>query len=522
VSGASATEARPPRDRVAGVLLHPTSLPGPHGIGDLGTEASAFVDLLARAEQRLWQILPIGPTGAGDSPYAARSALAGNPLLISLEALVPDGLLTSDDLVGASHQPSGRVDYRAVARLKLPLLRRAYESRERASPALRAELEEIAASNAVWLHDWALYAALRERFGGKAWHEWPPDLAAREVTALAQVARDLRDEVGFHRFVQLLFFRQWRALRGHARSRGIRIIGDMPIFVAHDSADVWARPDLFMLDGKGRPRAVAGVPPDYFSATGQLWGNPVYDWKANAQSGYDWWIERVRAALETVDIIRLDHFRGFHSYWEVPAGDKTAVGGRWVSGPREALFAALERALGPVRFIAEDLGFITPDVDALREKLGYPGMRVLLFAFGDNAENPYLPHNYEHNTVAYTGTHDNDTVRGWYETVDEHLRHRVRVYLATDGRDIAWDFIRAMLASVADWAVIPAQDLLGLGNEARMNLPGKLGGNWDWRLRPGQLTDWVAHRLAEMTRTYGRVPRPTERPRPDGESGGRA
>ena len=502
-------EVKLPRDRVAGVLLHPTSLPGPHGIGDLGPGATAFVDFLARAEQRLWQILPLGPVGAGDSPYAARSALAGNPLLISLDALARDGLLSPSE-VAQIPQQTGPVDYAAATRLKLPLLRRAYGARQRASSASRAELEEVAAANSGWLGDWALYAALRERFGGKGWWEWPPELVAREASALARAESDLRDEVDFQRFVQLLFFRQWGALREHARELGIRIIGDMPIFVALDSADVWARPELFKLARGRRQGAVAGVPPDYFSKTGQLWGNPVYDWEAMSRDGYDWWIERVRGALETVDIIRLDHFRGFQAYWEVPASEKTAVKGKWMPGPREDLFAAIERALGPVQFIAEDLGLITPDVHALREKLGFPGMRILLFAFGDDAHNPYLPHSYEQNTVAYTGTHDNDTVRGWFDSADEALRHRVRSYLWTDGRNVAWDFIHAVHASVADWAIVPAQDLLGLGNEARMNVPGKFGGNWSWRLRPGQLADRVGQSLADMTRTYGRAPKPPE------------
>ncbi len=513
------TEEKPPRDRVAGVLLHPTSLPGPHGIGDLGPEATAFVDWLARAEQRLWQILPLGPVGAGDSPYAARSAIAGNPLLISLEALVRDGLLSPSEVARIPHQASDRVDYPAVTRLKMPMLRRAYEARQRASSKARAELEQVAEGHESWLGDWALYAALRERFGGKAWWDWPRALAAREKDALVQAEQELRDEVEFQRFVQLLFFRQWGALHDHARERGVRVIGDMPIFVALDSADVWARPELFKLGQDRRPRAVAGVPPDYFSKTGQLWGNPVYDWEAMAQNGYKWWIERVRRALETVDVIRLDHFRGFQAYWEVPASEKTAVRGKWTPGPRQDLFAAIENALGQVQFIAEDLGLITPDVHALRERLGFPGMRVLLFAFGDDPYNPYLPHNYEQNTVAYTGTHDNDTVKGWYEAAEEGLKDRVRRYLWIDGHNVAWDFVHAVHASVADWAVVPVQDLLGLGNEARMNVPGKLGGNWSWRLRPGQLTDRIAQPLADMTRTYARLPKPPKKAAAEADSG---
>jgi len=492
--------------RAAGVLLHPTSLPGPHGIGDLGSEAYRFVDFLAAGRQQLWQVLPLGPVGYGNSPYAARSAFAGNPPLISLARLADDGLLSPAELDSIPVAQTGPVDYAAVETTKLAALRRAFEGLARAPEALRAEFAEFREANRGWLRDYGLYAALLEVHRGAPWVEWEPDLARRRPEAVAEAEARLAGEIEFHSFVQFEFFRQWTALRGYAHERGIRIVGDLPIFVAHDSADVWSRPEQFRLKPDGRPIVVAGVPPDYFSKTGQLWGNPIYNWRAMAETGYAWWIDRVRGALAQVDVLRLDHFRGFQAYWEVPATEETAVNGRWVQGPGEKMLGALRGALGELPFIAEDLGVITPPVEALRLRLGLPGMKVLQFAFGIGPRNPYLPHNYERNCVVYTGTHDNDTTAGWFASAGEGTRHAARLYLASDGRDIAWDLIRLALASVADWAIVPLQDLLSLGSEARMNTPGRLGENWSWRYEPGQLTQAVADRLAELTEVYGRAP----------------
>ena len=495
-----------PTPRASGLLVHPTSLPGPHGIGDVGSGAYQFVDFLKAAAQQLWQVLPLGPVGHGNSPYAARSAFAGNPLLISLPRLADEGLLTAADLGSIPVVPVGPVDYEAVEARKLPLLRRAFGNLPSAPAGLRAEFGRFCESHGSWLRDYALFAALHEAFDGAPWVEWEPDLAHRQPASLARAEARLAEEVRFHSFLQFAFFRQWTALKRYAHARGIRVIGDLPIFVAHDSADVWSRPELFRLGPDGRSLVVAGVPPDHFSKTGQLWGNPIYDWEAMAQNGYAWWIERVRGALEQVDVLRLDHFRGFQAYWEVPATEETAANGRWVKGPGTRLFAALREALGELPFIAEDLGLITPEVEALREQLGLPGMKVLQFAFDDDPDNPYLPHNYERNSVVYTGTHDNDTARGWYTNADPDTQHFVRLYLGRDGHDIAWDLIRLALSSVADWAVIPLQDVLDLGSEARMNTPGRLGGNWTWRCESHQLADLTAVRLAELTRIYGRAP----------------
>ena len=491
--------------RASGILLHPTSLPGRHGIGDLGPSAYQFVDFLVAAEQRLWQILPLGPTGYGDSPYASFSAFAGNPLLVSPQLLVEDGLLPAvalDETVGG--RPD-RVDYDAVTAARLNLLRRAFERFRAAGAAtLRAEFEAFRETERAWLDDYTLFMALREAHGGVSWSEWSPDIRSREAAALAGWRERLADDISARAFAQWQFFRQWRALRAYANQRQVRVIGDLPIFVAYDSADAWSNPDLFYLDEQGRPTVVAGVPPDYFSATGQLWGNPLYRWDRLAATNYDWWIRRFQATFALVDITRIDHFRGFAAYWEVPASEKTAVNGRWRPGPGAALFEAVRTAIGPLPIIAEDLGLITPDVLELRDRLDFPGMAVLQFAFGGDATNPYLPHSLRENLVVYTGTHDNDTTRGWHATSDEATRDHVRRYLGRSGDDIAWDMIRVALASVCDTAIIPLQDALDLGNEARMNVPGNLGGNWSWRARPDQFQAHVAARLADLTRLYGR------------------
>jgi 4-alpha-glucanotransferase len=501
-----AADGKAGRPRGAGILLHPTSLPGPFGIGDLGPAAYAWVDVLARARQTWWQVLPLGPTGYGDSPYQSASAFAGNPYLVSPELVARDGLVRPADLAGA-HFPADRVDYGPVIDFKLRLLGRAWENfRAGAAPALRPAFEEFCGRSRAWLDDFALFMALKDAHRGAHWHDWPHELVLREPAALAAARDRLRDAVEMHKFRQFLFFRQWGGLKRHANTWGIRLVGDAPIFVSGDSADVWANPHLFLLDGRRRPTVVAGVPPDYFSATGQLWGNPLYDWEALRRTHYAWWVARLRGLLEQVDRVRLDHFRGFEAYWAVPAGMPTAETGRWVKGPGKELFEALRAALGGLPLIAEDLGLITPAVEALRDELGLPGMRVLQFAFGDTPANPFLPHNYRRNTIAYTGTHDNDTTRGWYASLPEKQKDFVRRYLSRDGRDIAWDFLRLAWSSVAGAAVAPLPDVLDLGSEARMNQPGRPAGNWGWRLRDGVLTDAVLGRLADLTELYGRAP----------------
>jgi 4-alpha-glucanotransferase len=490
--------------RSAGILLHPTSLPGPFGIGDLGSTAYRWVDALVRSRQKWWQILPLGPTGFGDSPYQSFSTFAGNPNLISPELLLEEGLVQRADLEGV-HFPAERVDYGAVIQFKNRLLTRAWQRFQAgAAPGLRASFEEFTAQYAYWLEDYALFMALKEAQPGSTWQDWPRELVEREPAALQHARHELADALGRFRFAQFLFFRQWKALKRYANERGVRIIGDMPIFVAPDSADVWSNPHLFLLDERRRPRVVAGVPPDYFSATGQLWGNPLYDWQALKQTGYAWWVDRLRAALELVDMVRLDHFRAFESYWEVPAGMPTAEHGHWVKGPGADFFETLRRALGGLPLMAEDLGLITPEVHQLREQFGLPGMRVLQFAFGEGSDHPFLPHNYCRLTVVYTGTHDNDTTRGWYQNASEKVRDHVRRYLACDGRDIAWDLIRLAWASVADYAIAPLQDVLNLGSEGRMNFPGRSGGNWSWRFTETMISSAILDRLGELTDLYGR------------------
>jgi 4-alpha-glucanotransferase len=497
------SEAASPRS--AGILLHPTSLPGPFGIGDLGPAAFSWVDALVKARQQWWQILPLGPTGYGDSPYQCFSAFAGNPYLISPQLLIEDGLLEPRDVATISF-PSGRVDYGPVIRTKLGLLSQAWQRFQAGkAPALRNDFEQFVKNEADWLNDYGLFMALKDANHGRSWQEWPAPARMRQVDFLTQARNEFANAIGLHQFGQFLFFRQWRRLKTYANERGIRIIGDIPIFVSSDSADVWANPHLFVLDRERRPTVVAGVPPDYFSATGQLWGNPHYDWPAMEKSGFAWWIARFRSTFNLVDVVRLDHFRGFEAYWEIPAGSQNAIKGRWVQAPGVALLATLKETFGTLPIIAEDLGVITPEVDAMRRRFDLPGMRILQFAFGDRAENRFLPHNYDLNTVVYTGTHDNDTTCGWYRTANEGERDHVRRYLARDGSDAAWDLMRAAWASVAYYAIAPLQDVLNLGNEARMNFPGKPQGNWAWRFQADQLNPWILDRLAEMTDIYGRV-----------------
>jgi 4-alpha-glucanotransferase len=480
-------------------------LPGPYGIGDLGPAADRFLDFLAAGRQRLWQVLPLGPTGYGNSPYQALSAFAGNPLLISPERLIEDGLLTPAELDDRPGFPERRVDFGAVIPWKMALLRQAFRRfTERAHHILRSDFAAFRAEHAEWLEDYALFAALKEAHKGRSWVEWESALARREPAALAAGQEGLAEEIAFHAFAQFLFARQWGRLRAGAAARGIKLLGDLALFVAYDSADVWAHPELFQLDADGRPTFVAGVPPDYFSPTGQRWGNPLYHWEALRQTGYAWWIARARHAFALYDYVRLDHFRGFHAYWEIPAASPTAVEGRWVFGPADALFAALRHALGDTPFVAEDLGLITPGVHALRQRLGFPGMRVLQFAFGSSAHNSHLPHTYSPDIVVYTGTHDNDTTRGWSAGLAGRERTYALRYLRASAEDVVEELVRAALASVAALAVIPLQDALELGSEARMNVPSRPDGNWEWRCVAAQVAPAVSKRLAQLVALYGR------------------
>ena len=506
--------------RASGILLHPTSLPGRFGVGDLGDEAYGFTDFLAASGQTLWQVLPLGPTGYGDSPYQCFSAFAGNALLVSPERLVEEGLLKAADIEDVPAFDPDRVEFGRVIEYKNELLRKAYASfRRTTDTGLRVEVETFNQQAAAWLEDYALYRAMKDARGGAAWNKWEAPMVRRLPEALAAAREGLRAEIDAHKFYQFLFFRQWSRLKAYANDKGVRVVGDIPIFVAHDSSDVWANPEQFQLDPEGNPRVVAGVPPDYFSKTGQLWGNPLYDWEHMRADGFRWWIERAVATLRLVDILRIDHFRGFAAYWEVPGGDPTAERGRWVPAPGRELFRAIRDALGELPIVAEDLGVITPDVEALRDEFGFPGMRILQFGFSSDARNKDLPHNYVPNSVVYTGTHDNDTIVGWFNsragegstrTADQIERERdfCLSYLATDGKEIHWDFIRAALASVPATALMPLQDVLGLGTEARMNLPASTSGNWDWRFRAEMLTPQIAARLQYFTRLYGRDPQP--------------
>ncbi|MFQ5611489.1 MAG: 4-alpha-glucanotransferase [Anaerolineae bacterium] len=495
--------------RSSGILLHPTSLPGRFGCGDLGPEAYRFIEFLVQSRQQLWQVLPLGPTGYGDSPYQCFSTFAGNPLLISPEALVEEGLLSAADLAETPRFPDDQVDYGPVIQFRARLLARSFQVFSRSAPAgLRAEFEAFCAENGSWLEDFALFMALKETHGGAAWTTWEPELVSRQPEALQRATQALAEPIERHRYFQFQVFRQWSALKRFANERGVRIIGDIPIFAAHDSADVWANPDLFYLDQAGRPTVVAGVPPDYFSETGQLWGNPLYRWQAMKDRGYAWWIARVRATLALVDIIRLDHFRGFEAYWEIPAGEKTAIKGRWVKGPGADLFHALRFAFNvhQLPLIAEDLGVITPEVVALREEFELPGMKILQFAFSGGVAKMDAPYQYPRDCVVYTGTHDNDTALGWFKNSSApEERAAALKYMGSDGCEFNWDFIRLAFSSVADMAVVPLQDVLGLGSEARMNYPSQPGGNWRWRYLPGALADDLAGRLAELTELYGRA-----------------
>ncbi len=496
-----------------GILLHPTSLPGRFGIGDLGRAAFEFVDFLAASGQSYWQVLPLSPTGFGDSPYQTLSAFAGNPMLISPEGLIEAGHLSEDDIEYAPTFPEECVDFGPVIRYKTDLLNRAFSNfRERASDIQRVAFAHFCERQAHWLDDFSLFMAVKEAHQLRAWPDWERPIATRQPEAMQRWRRELEEEIERAKYFQWQFFEQWLAVKRYANEHDIRIVGDIPIFVSLDSADVWANPDLFQLDEDLRPTVVSGVPPDYFSATGQLWGHPLYRWDQMAQNDYAWWISRFRMAFTQADVVRIDHFRGFYNYWEIPAGAPTAETGRWLYGPGASLFRAVTAALGDVAIIAEDLGDFDREsragVDALQKEFGYPGMKVLQFSFGDGPVDPFLPHNFVRETVVYTGTHDNDTTVGWYwNSSTEHERDYARRYMASSGADIAWDMIRLAWASVAQTAMTTVQDLLSLGHEARMNTPGTSGPpDWCWRVRPGALTGDIAARLHELTRIYGRLP----------------
>ncbi len=511
--------------RQSGILLHPTSLPGPHGSGDLGPSAYHFVDWLVAGSQTLWQILPLGGIGPGNSPYMTPSAFAGNELLIDLAQLREAGWLTLADVAPDPYFKNARVDFPVVKGFRMARLRLAAERFFADAQRESKESFSVFCTNASeWLDDYALFMALDKNHSsqGKVWQDWPAALAQRKPRALKEATEKLVDECNFWKFCQWRFYDQWAALKDYANARGVQIVGDMPIFVSAHSADVWANQQLFDLDASGRPRVVAGVPPDYFSATGQHWGNPLYNWPAHAMEGYCWWIERMRTTLALCDIVRIDHFRGFESYWEIPADSKTAVNGHWKKGPGAAFFSALTKSLkkkndkgtGKLSIIAEDLGIITPEVTALRESIGLPGMRILQFAFDGHTDNLYLPHNFEINTVVYTGTHDNDTTCGWWSNLTSQDKDYVRRYLGISGESIQWDMIRVASVSVAALAIIPMQDVLGLDSTHRMNQPSQAEGSWEWRFGWDQVASWHAERLAELARLHGRIPKRFETHQP--------
>lgn len=494
-------------NRSSGLLLHPTSLPGKFGIGEIGKAAYRWIDFLVEAKQSVWQILPLGPTSYGDSPYQTMSVFAGNPLLIDLQSLSMAGYISTADLKNAPKFQENKIDYKTIIDWKIPLLLEAY-----AEFLKKARKDDITAFenfcqkyHSEWLDEFALFMALKNNFGGKAWNQWPIELKLRKIDALKEMRFQLKQEIHAQKFLQYLFLKQWQEVKEYANSKGVAIMGDIPIYVTYDSADVWANQDKYCLDNKGALIEVAGVPPDYFSDTGQLWGNPIYKWDLMAKNGFKWWIERVRTTLEYVDIIRIDHFRGFEAYWTVPYGEDTAINGEWKKGPGYKFFDRLMTILPEVPIIAEDLGVITPEVVALRDRYGFPGMKILHFAFSSNASNRDLPHNYDARCIVYAGTHDNDTTLGWFKTLPEHEKTSCIEYLNKKPLDISWELMRLASASTAVLAIFTVQDVLSLGNEARMNFPGKPSGNWSWRLKSKQLTKKHAARLANMTNIYGRA-----------------
>ncbi len=507
--------------RRSGILLHPTSLPGPFGIGDLGNEAFKFIDFLADSGQSLWQILPLGPTGYGDSPYASFSTFAGNPMIISLQALKEDGYLEDVDLNSIPVHIVGKVDYGTIIPWKMKLLRIAAENYLSKGEALD-KFNIFCKEESSWLNNYSLFISLKEYFDIKAQEEgiegamwgnfWDKHIALRKTDAINKWNNKLKFEISVHKVLQFFFFRQWLKLKKYANDKNIQIIGDIPIFVAYDSVDVWSNRELFLLDENGEPLCVAGVPPDYFSETGQLWGNPLYNWDAIEKGNFKWWINRIKGILKLVDIIRIDHFRGFDAFWQVAAGEKTATNGKWVKAPGQKLFNEIRLVLGQLPLIAEDLGFITEGVKKLRDNFNFPGMRILQFAFdyaegdrGFDSDNTFLPHNHTRNSIVYTGTHDNSTMKGWLEKCSKEEMAYIREYTGYSGNDLVWFFIRMAMSSVSDFSIIPMQDFLELGDDARMNIPSTIGGNWSWRLKKGEIDKQLTARILDMTRIYGRL-----------------
>lgn len=493
--------------RYSGILCHPTSLPSPYGIGDLGQGAYDFIDFLEKAGQSLWQVLPLGPTGYGDSPYSGYSVFAGQTLLISPEKLLEQELIEKEDLKELPEFDPKVVDYGEVLTWKTKIFKKAFETfSKKAEKELLEEYEAFLKEQNFWLDDYAFYMSARKANENKGWLDWEKELQNPTPKVRAEWEENLKEEISYEKFLQFEFFRQWEALKAYANEKGVSLVGDMPIFVSVDSSDVWANKALFCLDSKGYPTEVAGVPPDYFSATGQLWGNPLYDWKVHKKQSYHWWISRIRTQLLLVDYLRIDHFRGFESYWAVPAGEETAINGQWKPGPGEDLFKAVQKELGEdLPIFAEDLGIITPEVEALRDEFQFPGMKVLQFGFEAWPTDGFYPHNFKtDNCICYTGTHDNDTTKGWYDHAREEARDRVRRYLNCDGGNVSWDFIRLAMSSIAKYAIFPMQDVLRLGSESRMNVPGVLGANWAWRFEEKDLQEWQAVELKKMTQLFNR------------------
>jgi len=495
--------------RSSGILLHPTSFPSRFGIGDLGMEAYRFIDFLVESDQQYWQILPLGPTGYGNSPYSCYSAMAGNPLLINPELLRNDQLLADEDFANLPEFPLDYVDFERAIALKVSLLKKACENfKAKASPVQQREFSAFCESKDSWLEDYAFFMALKDNFGGVSWNNWEPEIARREPESVEKWRQQLNSEIYYYKYVQFEFFRQWTELKRYANERKIQIIGDIPIYVAHDSADVWSHREIFCLDeATGEPALMAGVPPDYFSATGQLWGNPVYNWEKLQANNFEWWVQRFEAIFSYVDVTRIDHFRGFDAYWAVKRGQETAMYGEWIKAPGTALLDVINEKFGNLPIIAEDLGVITPEVEALRDRYDFPGMKILQFAFGAGPGDPFLPFNYDRNSVVYTGTHDNDTTVGWFNQLQNYERDEVLRYLGCiEPQGIHWSLIRMGWISIANMAIVPFQDLLGLGTDARMNFPGKAEGNWGWRYRPEALNWEVRDRLKTMTYISGRAP----------------
>lgn len=486
--------------RKSGILLHPTSLYGKEGIGTLGDSLYEFINFLSKSKQKLWQIFPLGPTGYGDSPYQCFSAFAGNPYLIDLETLAKEDYLSFEDINIDFGDDVEKINYGLIYERKLPILKKAYINFKEDDDFIKFEKD-----NSYWLEDFSQFSAFKEYFGGISWLEWPKEYKNRDSKALETLNSKLENEIKYFKFLQYIFFKQWKNVKAYANSKGIEIIGDIPIFVSMDSADAWSNNEIFQFDKDRNPVKVAGVPPDYFSATGQLWGNPLFDWDKLKETGYKWWIDRVKANLSLYDIIRIDHFRGFESYWSINYGEETAINGKWEKGPGMNLFNAIRESLGDLNIIAEDLGTLTDDVVKLKNDTGFPGMRILQFAFSQDPENEYLPHNYDNNTVVYTGTHDNDTTNSWFSNLNDIEKQEVREYINVyDDNGIVYGLIRAALSSVADIAIIPMQDYLNLGGFARINTPGLAAGNWQWRLKNDGLSDELAKTISHLTEIYGR------------------